>query len=218
MLPVSSDLFPVLKVQDSLSKVGKLMDLHQINLLAIAEKGTFKGFITQNILSNFYPEQKISEILEELPKEALLVDSDDLLAIPFFEKYQSKIFPLINENEKFEGYFSLETLAEQFLFSKYNSEEGGFIKVQFNPQVDSQSAIFSIIEEYKGLVIKSFLKDRQEEELLPLLVIQVKTQQLNFLVQQLERHNYVIEQSFRTVGAEEVDHSRYDLLMKYLNM
>ena len=218
MLPNSSDLLPTVKLQDTLLKVGKLMDLHQTNLLAVVDKGFYKGIITQKLLAEHYPEQKISDILEALPHEAIPMDSDGLTAIPFFEKYQSTIFPMVNEKEQFEGYYSIVSLAKEFIHSKFNLEEGGILKIQFNPQIDSFSAIASIIEEYKALITKSFLKDRQEEELLPLLVVQVKTQQLHLLVQQLERHGYLVEQSFRLVGTEEIDQSRYELLMKYLNM
>lgn len=217
MLP-SNDLYPTLKLQDSLLKAGKLMDVHQTSLLAVVEKGIFKGIITRAILSEHFPEEKISSMINSLSKEAAWWDADGMLALPFFEKYQSPIFPLIDEGEKFRGYYTMELLAEDLLRSKYNAEEGGILKVQFNPQRDAISGIIAILEENKALVVKSFLKDRQEEGLLPLLTLQVKTQQIQVLVQHLERHGYLVENAFRLVGAEEVDHSRYDLLMKFINM
>ncbi len=217
MLP-SSDLYPTLKPQDSLLKAGKLMDVHQSPLLAVVEKGSFKGIVTRTILAAHYPEEKISSLIDSLPKEAVWLDDDGLVAMPFFEKYHSPIFPIIDEEEKFRGYYTMELLAEELLRTKYNAEDGGILKVQFNPQTDAMSGIIAILEEYKALVVKSFLIDRQEEGQLPLLILQIKTQQLQVLVQHLERHGYFVEQAYRLVGGEEIDQSRYDLLMKYLNI
>ncbi len=212
------DHYPSLKLQDSLSRAQKLFEQFQISILAVVEKGQFKGILTQQNLQNHYPEQKISEIASELAKDALVGENDIFSSLPLFEKYNEKILPVVDEHDKFLGYLERDALAKEIILSDNNLEEGGIIKLQFHQQRDSMSQIFRILEENKALVIKSFLKDGQNDNQLPTLIIHVKTQQLGILVQHLERHGYVIENSFQLIGTNNFDHSRFESLMKYLTI
>ena len=213
-----ADQYPILKPQETLSRANKLFEQQQFNLLAIVEKNIFIAIITPKDLKNHFPEQKIAELIPELAKDAVLAENDLLSTIPLFEKYNSKILPVIDDQNRFIGYIEFESLGKEMIQSDFNQEEGGIIKIQFHKQRDSLSQIIRIMEENKALVIKSYIKDRQEENSLPSLVLQVKTEQLGSLVQHLERHGYFVEQSFQLIGSENFDHSRYDSLMKYLTI
>ena len=213
-----ADQYPILKPQETLSRANKLFEQQQFNLLAIVEKNIFIAIITPKDLKNHFPEQKIAELIPELAKDAVLAENDLLSTIPLFEKYNSKILPVIEDQNRFIGYIEFESLGKEMIQSDFNQEEGGIIKIQFHKQRDSLSQIIRIMEENKALVIKSYIKDRQEENSLPSLVLQVKTEQLGNLVQHLERHGYFVEQSFQLIGSENFDHSRYDSLMKYLTI
>lgn len=213
-----ADQYPILKPQETLSRANKLFEQQQFNLLAVVEKNIFIAIITPKDLKNHFPEQKIAELIPELAKDAVLAENDLLSTIPLFEKYNSKILPVIDDQNRFIGYIEFESLGKEMIQSDFNQEEGGIIKIQFHKQRDSLSQIIRIMEENKVLVIKSYIKDRQEENSLPSLVLQVKTEQLGNLVQHLERHGYFVEQSFQLIGSENFDHSRYDSLMKYLTI
>lgn len=213
-----ADQYPILKPQETLSRANKLFEQQQFNLLAVVEKNIFIAIITPKDLKNHFPEQKIAELIPELAKDAVLAENDLLSTIPLFEKYNSKILPVIDDQNRFIGYIEFESLGKEMIQSDFNQEEGGIIKIQFHKQRDSLSQIIRIMEENKALVIKSYIKDRQEENSLPSLVLQVKTEQLGNLVQHLERHGYFVEQSFQLIGSENFDHSRYDSLMKYLTI
>lgn len=212
------DHYPTLKLQDTLLKAGKLFDQYLVNSLAVVDKGIFKGVLSTDTLKKHYPDQKISSILDELERESAEAENDILTTLPLFEKYNSKIIAVTDQQHRFMGYFERDSLANEIIQSGLNAEEGGIIKITFHQQQDVLSQIIRIVEEHKGTVIKSYLKDRKEENKLPVLVLQIKTEQLGFLVQQLERHGYLIENSFRLVGSEDFEHDRYDSLMKYLNI
>ncbi len=213
-----SDHYPILKPQDSLSKAQKLFEQFQISFLAIVDRGQFLGFLNKQNLQHQYPDQKIIDLKDDLAKDSLLGENDLFTAIPFFGKYDSKIAPIVDENERFLGYLERDTLGKELIDSDLNLDDGGIIKIQFHQQRDSMAQIFRILEENKALVVKSILQDKGEEHKLPTLMLQVKTQQLGNLVQHLERHGYLIEQSYQLVGSDNFDHSRYESLMKYLTI
>ncbi len=213
-----NDHYPCLKTQDTLSRAKKLFEQFQINLLAVIDKGQFLGFINPETLQQHFPEQKIADILPELKNDHLFSENDLLSAIPIFEKYQATILPVVDEQKRFLGYLTFDTLGKEMILTDLNLSIGGIIKIQFHQQRDSLSQIIRIIEENNGLVVKSFIKDQQTEQKLSSLVLQIKTEQLGKIIQHLERHGYFIEHSIQLVGEENLDHSRYDSLMKYLTI
>lgn len=212
------EYLPSLKPQDQLARAQKLFEQFHTTLLAVVDKGQFKAIITISDLEKGYPEQKISDLLTDLSRDALLGEEDILVSIPFFEKYNCKFLPVIDEQKHFLGYLEFETLGNELIKSNANNQEGGIIKIQFHQQRDSFSQIIRIIEENNGFVIRSFVKEHTNENKLPLLILQVKTEQLGNIVQHLERHGFFIEQSFHLVGNENYDQSRYESLMKYLTI
>lgn len=212
------DYIPSLKPQDQLARAQKLFEQFHISLLAVVDKGQFKAIITVSDLEIGYPEQKISDLITELSKDALLGEDDILVSIPLFEKYNCKFLPVIDNQNHFLGYLEFEALGNEIIKSNTNNQEGGIIKIQFHQERDSLSQILRIIEENKGYVIRLFVKENIDEHKLPLLVLQIKTEQLGNIVQHIERHGFFVEQSFHLVGNESYDQSRYESLMKYLTI
>jgi len=212
------DHIPSLKPQDQLARAQKLFEQLHTTLLAVVDKGQFVAILTISDLEKGYPEQKISDLLADLSTDALFAEDDLLVSIPLFEKYNSKLLPIKDEQNRFLGYLEFDALGNEVIKSNLNNLEGGIIKIQFHQQRDSFSQISRIIEENNGFIIRSFVKENTDEKKLPLLVLQIKTEQLGNIVQHLERHGYLVEQSFHLIGNERIDHSRYESLMKYLTI
>ncbi|RVU24757.1 CBS domain-containing protein [Sandaracinomonas limnophila] len=207
---------PTLKPSDSLGKAHKLFENSSIQLLAIVEKGKFLGNILPENLHKTYPEQKVSDLFDITSKEALEESQDIRATLPLFQKLNTRNLAVIDAEKRFLGYLEWNELADEMLKSDFNLENSGIISLGFHQQRDSLANIIRILEENRALVIKTYLKERENQ--LPELNLQVKTEQLNFLVQQLERHGFLVEKAFHLMGDEAENHSNYDLLMKYLEM
>lgn len=207
---------PTLKPSDSLGKAHKLFENSNLQLVSIVEKGKFLGNLSPKELNNTFPEQKVSDLLDIVSKTAIEDQQDIRIALPFFQKTKARNIPVIDSENRFLGYLEWNILADEMLKSDFNMEYSGIICLGFHQQRDSLANIIRNLEENRALVIKTYLKERENQ--LPELNLQVKTEQLNFLVQQLERHGFLVEKAFHLMGDETENHSNYDLLMKYLEM
>jgi len=144
------------------------------------------------------------------------VEEDLLASIPVFDKSGLALLSITNEDNRWQGYLNVETLQKELFSTGFNSDNGGIIRIPFHIQRDSFSQIARIIEEEKGLIVRSYLKTKEQS--LPEMVIQVQCNKFTTLIQSLERHGFMVEKAFmfgRQTQEEEA--LRFDLLMKYLN-
>jgi hypothetical protein len=141
-----------------------------------------------------------------------------LASLPFFEESGFWIIPVVDEQMKYQGYLPWQSVAKTLFYTGFNAQNGGIIRIVFHTQRDSMSVIAKIIEENKGLITRSYLtKSTKEDHVWPELILQIQTDQFSAIVKSLERHEVHIEKAFMFGDQEEVDQSRFDLLLKYLN-
>jgi hypothetical protein len=141
-----------------------------------------------------------------------------LASLPFFEDSGFWVIPVVDEQMKYQGYLPWQSVAKTLFYTGFNAQNGGIIRIVFHTQRDSMSVIAKIIEENKGLITRSYLtKSTKVDHVWPELILQIQTDQFSAIVKSLERHEVHIEKAFMFGDQEEVDQSRFELLLKYLN-
>jgi hypothetical protein len=209
--------FPTLNLQDSVQKALTILSKSKKNALAVLDGKKFCGNIDETTLVKFnYPNAKLKDLKEEFSTWKMESEEDLLATIPVFEKSQLQLLAVVNENNQWQGYLEINQLYQEIFQTSFNTDKGGVIRIPFHIQRDSFGQIARIIEENKGLIVRSYLKAKDKS--IPELVLQVQTNQFPVLIQSLERHGFMIEKAFM-FGSQhaEADTQRFDLLMKYLN-
>jgi hypothetical protein len=165
-----------------------------------------------------HPDGKIDQLQHELNQVKIETEEDILASLPFFEESGFWVIPVVDEQMKYQGYLPWQSVAKTLFYTGFNAQNGGIIRIVFHTQRDSMSVIAKIIEENKGLITRSYLtKSTKEDHVWPELILQIQTDQFSTIVKSLERHEIHIEKAFMFGNQEEVDQSRFDLLLKYLN-
>lgn len=215
---LSFDL-PTLSIQDKVQKSLKIMHLNNMNVISVLDKKKWVGNLTEEMLMKAaHPDGKIDQFTQELNQTKIETEEDILASLPFFEESGFWVIPVVNEQMMYLGYLSWQSVAKTLFYTGYNAQNGGIIRIVFHTQRDSMSMIAKIIEENKGLITRSyFTKSTKEDHVWPELILQIQTDQFSNIVKSLERHEIHIEKAFMFGNHEEVDQSRFDLLLKYLN-
>jgi hypothetical protein len=208
---------PHLSPQDSVQKALNTLKKSNKKALAVIKDKQFLGNIELEVLWKCQtPEMQLKDLSNEFSDWKMESEEDLLASIPIFDRSNYDILAVVDEDQKWLGYLDLGTLHQELFQTGFNSENGGVIRIPFHAQRDKFSQIARIIEEEKGLIVRSYLKEKGDQY--PELVIQVESNQFAALIQSLERHGFMVEKAFRFgLQKQESESVRFDLLMKYLN-
>ncbi len=211
--------FPTISIQDSVQKSLKIMHSNNMNVISVLDKKQWIGNITEEMLMKaMHPYGKIDQFQHELNQVKIETEEDILASLPFFEESGFGVIPVVDDQMKYQGYLTWQSIAKTLFYTGFNAQNGGIIRIVFHTQRDSMSVIAKIIEENNGLITRSYLtKSTKEDHVWPELILQIQTDQFSAIVKSLERHEIHIEKAFMFGNHEEVDQSRFDLLLKYLN-
>jgi acetoin utilization protein AcuB len=211
--------FATLSLQDSIQKGLKMLHQSKQQNLAVLDGKKYVGNVTERMLLQCpHPDGKINQLLDDLTEYSLESEEDVLASLPWFEASGFSILPVTDEDGKFLGYLSSNSVAHLLLNNGFNSAKGGILYIPFHSQRDSFSLIARLIEENNGLITRSLMIQNPKDEMgLPELIIQIQTDQFSAIMQSLERHSIHIEKAFHFGKNEIVDTARFDLLIKYLN-
>lgn len=212
--------FPTISTRDSIQKGLKLLHSNDLNVLAVLEGKKWIGNLTADILAHAkHPDGKIDQLAALLNTHQIESEEDILASLPIFEETQFTLLPVVNEASIFQGYLTWQSVAKKIFYTGYNAKSGGIIQIVFHTQRDSMSNIARIIEENNGIITRSYLtKSDKLDHILPEMIIQIQTDQFPAIIRNLERHEVHIEKAFMFGQIENVDQSRFDLLVKYINM
>ncbi|MHA8051540.1 hypothetical protein V7S79_10515 [Aquirufa sp. ROCK-SH2] len=209
--------FPTLNLQDTVQKALNTLNKSKKTALAVVDNKIFIGNIDQSILlQSGSPEIRLKDIQSTFSSWKMETEEDLLASIPVFDKSGYDLLAVTDEKNQWQGYLTWDTLQKELFATGFNSDQGGVIRLPFHIQRDSFSQIARIIEEEKGLIVRSYLKTKEQS--IPEMVIQVQCNQFATLIQSLERHGFMVEKAFMFGRqTQEVEAQRFDLLMKYLN-
>ncbi|MHA8062488.1 hypothetical protein [Aquirufa aurantiipilula] len=211
--------YPTLSLQDSLPKALKAMESHKVPAISVLDGKKWVGTISAvQISQQLSQASKLKDIQSEFQQDKLELEEDILASLPLFESTGFNVLPVINEEGNWMGYIHQDVITNMFIQSGFTGKNGGILRIPFHVQRDSMSVILRIIEENKGLMVRSFFhRSEKNPQALPEWVIQVQTDQFSNLVKSLERHDIGIEKAFAFGQQEDIDQMRFDLLLKYLN-
>lgn len=211
--------YPTLSPQDSLQKALKVIEENKVPALSVLDGKKWVGTVTAvQISQQLSLAAKLKDIQTEFQKDKLELEEDILASLPLFESTRFSLLPVVNDEGNWMGYIHQDVITQMFIQSGFTGRNGGILRIPFHVQRDSMSVILRIIEENKGLMVRSFFhRSEKNPQSLPEWVIHIQTDQFSQLVKSLERHDVVIEKAFVFGQQEDVDQLRFDLLLKYLN-
>ena len=182
----------------------------------VVEEGIYIGSISADDLETFDTDKKVGDYkytLEHFFARTSLIWLD---VLEVFAKNQTNIVPVLDENNKYVGYYEIADIMKFFHETPFLKEPGGIIIVKKAILDYSMSQITQIIESNNGKVLGLFVSDSDTESIE--ITIKVSLGAMNEIIQTFRRYNYEIVSEHHEDSYINNLKERSDYLDKYLNI
>ncbi|MNF40794.1 inosine 5'-monophosphate dehydrogenase [compost metagenome] len=182
----------------------------------VVEEGIYIGSISADDLETFDTDKKVGDYkytLEHFFARTSLIWLD---VLEVFAKNQTNIVPVLDENNKYVGYYEIADIMKFFHETPFLKEPGGIIIVKKAILDYSMSQITQIIESNNGKVLGLFVSDSDTESIE--ITIKVSLGAMNEIIQTFRRYNYEIVSEHHEDNYINNLKERSDYLDKYLNI
>ncbi len=194
-----------------------LMEELRVNHLAVVRNNFYLGIISENEILNWENTSEfIDEHLEELGAPSVLGSQHLFDIIEELEKHSLSIIPVLDENKNYLGSITNRKLLYTIAKSTAVKSSGGVIVLKMNQNDYSMSEISRIIEENNTKILSSYITSTPDALKIE-LTLKLNTIEINSIVKDLERFDYIISASFNDEENNDDFTDRYESLMRFLN-
>ena len=212
---ITTDYKPI----DSQETIGTVRDFlvdFNFSHFPIVEEGIYIGSISAEDVENFEEQKKVADYKYSLETFFIRTNAIWLEVLEVFAKNHSNLIPVLDENNKYVGYYEMEDIISFFNQTPFIKEQGAIVKISKGILDYSMSQITQIVESNNGKLLGLFISESDIDSVE--VTIKISSGAINEIIQTFRRYNYEIisehyEDSYITNLKE-----RSDYLDKYLNM
>ena len=212
---ISQEIQPLSLESTGSEALSTMVEFH-ISHLAVVEKGTVLGVISEEDIWNMYDENnKIKTIADKIRPLFMPIGKDVFEIIKYMNEKNLTLLPILVDT-KFKGVITHKSVIEALASIEAIRESGGVIVLEMNKKDYSMSEISQIIEGNNAKILSSYVIDVDEKSIMK-LTIKLNVLDIAPIIQTLERYKYTITASFNYSENNDNLSDRYDMLMRYLN-
>jgi len=208
--------FKAIDTQESIGAVQDFFNDLTFSHFPIIEEGVYIGSIVAEDIETFDSDKKVFDYrytLEHFFARANMIWLD---VLEVFAKNHANLVPILDENNKYIGYYEIEDVIKFFHETPFLKEQGAIIIVSKNTIDYSMSHIAQIVESNNGKLLGLFVSNSDANTTEVTLKISIGS--LNEIIQTFRRYNYEILSEHNEDNYINSLKERSDYLDKYLNM
>lgn len=194
-----------------------LMDQFRINHLAIVKNDFYLGVVSDKEIHNWNSaDEYISEHMPNIASPHVLFNQHVFDIIEVLEKNNLSVVPVLDEQQQYKGVITNRKLLYTIAKSSAIQSIGGVIVIEMNDNDYSLTEIASIIESNDCKILSSYVTSAPSSTKME-ITIKVNKTDITNIINDLERHKYVVTASYKE-NERDVDFlERYQHLMRFLN-
>ncbi len=208
--------FKAIDSQDTIADVQDFFnDLH-FSHFPVIEEGIYIGSIAADDIVTFENEKKIADYRFTLEGFFARTNTIWLDVLEVFAKNHTNLVPVLDENNKYVGYYEIEDIMRFFHETPFLKEPGGIIIVKKGVLDYSMSQITQIVESNNGKLLGLFISEADVESVQ--VTMKITLGAMNEIIQTFRRYNYEIISEHQEDNYINNLKERSDYLDKYLNI
>jgi Mg/Co/Ni transporter MgtE len=208
--------YKAIDAQETIGAVQDFFDDLTFSHFPVVEESIFIGSIAADDIETFDSDKKVNEYKYVLEHFFARTDMIWLDVLEVFAKNHTNLVPILDENNKYVGYYVIEDVIKFFHETTFLKEPGAIIIVSKNTVDYSMSQIVQIVESNNGKLLGLFISNSDVNSVEVTLKISVGS--LNEIIQTFRRYNYDIISEHNEDNYIKSLKERSDYLDKYLNM
>ena len=208
--------FKAIDSQDTIADVQDFFnDLH-FSHFPVIEEGVYIGSMAADDIITFENDKKIADYRFTLEGFFVRTNTIWLDVLEIFAKNHTNLVPVLDENNKYVGYYEIEDIMRFFHETPFLKEPGGIIIVKKAVLDYSMSQITQIVESNNGKLLGLFISEADVESVQ--VTIKITLGAMNEIIQTFRRYNYEIISEHQEDNYINNLKERSDYLDKYLNI
>ncbi len=212
---VINDIKP-LSVTDQISDLQLLCNQLTYSHIPIQNDGLYIGCISETDAHCFESEKSISDCKYAIEGFFVRPTTNWLDVLEAFAQNDSNIMPVLDQNNKYLGYYELNDIIHLFNETPFFSEPGGILIVEKGIHDYSFSEISQIVESNDAKLLGAFISKMDGD--LAQITVKIANASLNEVIQTFRRYSYNIVSGHEDDSYIESLKERSQYLDKYLNM
>jgi Mg/Co/Ni transporter MgtE len=208
--------YKAIETQETIGAVQDFFDDLTFSHFPIIEEGIFIGSIAADDIETFDSDKKVTDYRYTLEHFFARTNMIWLDVLEVFAKNHTNLVPILDENNKYIGYYEIEDVIKFFHETTFLKEQGAIIIISKNSIDYSMSQIAQIVESNNGKLLGLFISNSDVNTIEVTLKISVGS--LNEIIQTFRRYNYDIISEHNEDNYINSLKERSDYLDKYLNM
>ncbi|MFV8341717.1 CBS domain-containing protein [Flavobacterium sp. XS2P39] len=208
--------FKAIDSQETIAVVQDFFNELHFSHFPVVEEGIYIGSIVSDDIETFDSDKKVIDYRYTLEGFYTRTNTIWLDVLEIFAKNHTNLVPVLDENNKYVGYYEIEDIMKFFHETPFLKEPGGIIVVK-KPILDySMSQITQIVESNNGKLLGLFISEADVDSVH--VTMKISLGAMNEIIQTFRRYNYEIISEHQEDNYINNLKERSDYLDKYLNI
>jgi CBS domain-containing protein len=213
---ISYDI-PPLKLSDSGSKALSWMEEFKVSDIPVVDNGNYIGLIHESdILDRNDQEDKISNYNLNFRNPLAHQNQHLFELIALIVNNKVDILPVIDQNEKYLGIITMNSILTYFSKAVSIVNQGSIITLELNIKDYSLAEIAKLVESDDAKILASFITSHPDSTKLE-VTLKINKTEITRILHTFERFNYVVTASYNETEYHKDLQDRYDEFMRFLN-
>lgn len=212
---VINDIKP-LSITDKISDLQLLFNQLTYSHIPIQKDGVYLGCISETDAHCFESLKFVGDFSHTIEGFFVRPTTNWLDVLEAFAQNDSNIMPILDNNNKYLGYYELNDIIHLFNETPFFSEPGGILIVEKGIHDYSFSEISQIVESNDAKLLGAFISKMESD--LVRITIKIGNASINDVIHTFRRYSYNIISGHEEDSYIESLKERSQYLDKYLNM
>ena len=209
---------PALTVEQTGREALNMLNDYHVKHLPVVEDGKLVGLLSEEDIFN----HKLSSPLSEhdfsvMPLFQVNENEHIFEIIKIMGDHRLTVIPVVDAEGKYLGLVQQNDVLRYFAHTASMTEHGAVLVLVMPRRDYALSTIARIFEEEKVNILSTFVTSSPNPEEVE-LTLKLDRHDLSRAIASLERHEFVVKETFGETDRSELLRDRYDALMHYLNV
>lgn len=205
-----------LSVEDPITEAQDLFAEYPFSHFPVLENGVYIGSAVAEDTELMEIEKKVGDARYTFERFFVRDTNIWLDVLEVFAKNETNVVPVLDNENKYLGYYEITDIIKFFHETPFLKEEGGILVVE-KPIADyTMSEVAQIVESNNGRLLGSFISEANLDKVQ--ITLKVSLGGLSEIIQTFRRYNYDIISEHQEDAYLNVLKDRSDYLDRYLNI
>jgi Mg/Co/Ni transporter MgtE len=208
--------YKAIQVEETIADAQDFFEEINFSHFPVLDDTIYIGSIAKDDLETFDSDKKISDYKYALEGFFARKNMIWLDVLEVFAKNHTNIVPVLDEENKYLGFYEMEEIFKIFNETPFMKEKGGIIIVKKGILDYSMSQITQIVESNNGKILGVFVSETDASTIE--ITIKISLGEINEIVQSFRRYEYEIVSTHQEDDYMHVLKERSEYLEKYLSI